>query len=43
MSARKIAERLISEHTLLIIVDTHKASFVEAPEIYEKSAVGYRH
>ena len=33
----EIAERLISEHTLLIIVDTHKASFVEAPEIYEKA------
>ena len=29
----EFAERLISEHTLLIIVDTHKASFVEAPEI----------
>ena len=33
----EFAERLISEHTLLIIVDTHKASFVEAPEIYEKA------
>lgn len=31
------AERLLSEKTLLFILDTHKASFVEAPELYEKA------
>lgn len=31
------AERLLSEKTLLFVVDTHKASFVEAPELCEKA------
>lgn len=30
------AETLIDEKTLLIIVDTHRAAFVESPSVYEK-------
>lgn len=34
---KEIAEEKITEKTLLIIVDTHKASYVEAPELLEKT------
>ena len=34
---KEIAEEKITEKTLLIIVDTHKASYVEAPELLDKT------
>ena len=34
---KEIAEEKITEKILLIIVDTHKASYVEAPELLEKT------
>ena len=34
---KEIADERITEKTLLIIVDTHKASYVEAPELIEKT------
>lgn len=33
----EIAEEIINSETLLIIVDTHKSSFVEAPSLLEKT------
>lgn len=33
----ELAEHLITEKTLLIVVDTHKANFVEAPSVCEKA------
>lgn len=32
------AQRLLTEKSLLIVVDTHKASFTEAPQLCEKAA-----
>lgn len=32
-----IARHIVTEKTLLFVVDTHKADFTEEPEIYEKS------
>ena len=34
---KEIADEKITDKTLLIIVDTHKASYVEAPELIEKT------
>ncbi len=31
------AERLVEKHTLLVIVDTHRQSFLEFPELYDKA------
>lgn len=31
------AERTVTEKSLLIVVDTHKTSFVESPSVYEKA------
>ena len=35
---KEIAENQITQDTLLIIVDTHKISYVEAPELLEKTS-----
>ena len=34
---KEVAENIITEDTLLIVVDTHKQSYVEAPELLEKT------
>jgi len=36
--SKDIAESKITENTLLIVVDTHKISYVEAPELLEKTS-----
>ena len=35
---KEVAEEKITEKTLLIVVDTHKESYVEAPELLEKTS-----
>ena len=34
---KEVAENMVTEDTLLIIVDTHKQSYVEVPELIEKT------
>ena len=34
---KEVAENMVTEETLLIIVDTHKQSYVEVPELIEKT------
>ena len=34
---KEVAENLITDETLLIVVDTHKTTYVEAPELLEKT------